>query len=87
MHVRITGKVQGVSFRYYTQRKARELGLSGWVRNCSDDSVESLISGSPDNINLMTAWFSEGSPSSTVDEVISEESDHPLTSGQFHITY
>ncbi|HKI60293.1 MAG TPA: acylphosphatase, partial [Mariprofundaceae bacterium] len=41
--VRIEGRVQGVSFRYYTLQEANRLGIDGWVRNCEDGSVETLI--------------------------------------------
>ena len=68
-HLLITGRVQGVGFRFYMQRKARELGLSGWVRNCRDGSVESVIQGEPGAVDTMIAWARRGPPSAVVAEV------------------
>lgn len=65
-HLRITGRVQGVGFRFYTQRKARELGLAGWVRNCRDGSVEAVIQGSPGAVETMIAWARRGPASAAV---------------------
>jgi acylphosphatase len=65
----ITGRVQGVGFRFYTQRKARELGLTGWVRNCSDGSVEAVIQGTPGAVETMIAWAQRGPPSAVVADV------------------
>jgi acylphosphatase len=65
----ITGRVQGVGFRFYTQRKARELGLAGWVRNCRDGSVEAVIQGAPPAVEAMIAWARRGPPSAVVAEV------------------
>jgi len=45
MHIYVSGKVQGVGFRWSLQRKAREFMLTGWVRNLSDGRVESVIEG------------------------------------------
>lgn len=65
----ITGRVQGVGFRFYMQRKARELGLTGWVRNCRDGSVEAVVQGSPGAVEAMTAWARRGPASAVVAEV------------------
>jgi acylphosphatase len=65
----ITGRVQGVGFRFYTQRKARELGLAGWVRNCRDGSVEAVIQGAPPAVEAMIAWARRGPPSAVVADV------------------
>jgi len=45
LRVRIEGRVQGVFFREFTRRRAQGLGLQGWVRNCSDGSVEAVFEG------------------------------------------
>jgi acylphosphatase len=44
-HVRVIGRVQGVGFRHFVRERARALGLSGWVKNAPDGSVELLVSG------------------------------------------
>ena len=62
----ITGRVQGVGFRFYLQRKARELGLAGWVRNCRDGSVEAVIQGSAEAVDTMIAWARRGPASAVV---------------------
>ena len=49
--IRIYGIVQGVGFRYHATYKASLLGLTGWVRNLEDGSVEMEVQGSPDQIN------------------------------------
>jgi acylphosphatase len=71
--VRIKGKVQGVYFRDYTRRQAVSLGLTGWVRNLPDGSVEALLCGNQEQIGSMLRWFHTGSPLSRVDKVIVED--------------
>lgn len=68
-HLIITGRVQGVGFRFYMQRKARELGLTGWVRNCRDGSVEAVIQGTSAAVETMIAWARRGPPSAVVADV------------------
>jgi acylphosphatase len=65
----ITGRVQGVGFRFYMERKARELGLSGWVRNRRDGGVEAVVQGSAAAVESMIAWARRGPPSAVVAEV------------------
>ena len=68
-HLLITGRVQGVGFRFYTQRKAHELGITGWVRNCRDGSVEGVIQGASEAVETMISWARRGPPSAVVAEV------------------
>ena len=68
-HLAISGRVQGVGYRFYMQRKARELGLTGWVRNRHDGSVEAMIQGGPEAVEAMTAWARRGPPSAAVADV------------------
>jgi acylphosphatase len=75
----ITGRVQGVGFRFYMQRKARELGLTGWVRNCRDGSVEADIHGAPGEVETMIAWARRGPPSAVVAEVRVTDADGDYT--------
>jgi acylphosphatase len=67
--VYITGRVQGVSFRYYTIEQAEALGLAGWVRNLSDGRVEAVFEGEKESVEEMIRWCKNGSPSAKVTNV------------------
>lgn len=86
IQVCVVGRVQGVFFRDYTRRKAEELNLVGWVKNCSDGNVESLISGSPASVKKMVDWFHQGSPHSRVREVLIHETKPDTDLTTFIIT-
>lgn len=72
-HVHVSGIVQGVAFRYYAQRKAEELGVSGWVRNLPDGRVEAVFEGDPDRVSEAIAWCESGPSSADVEDVSVEE--------------
>jgi len=79
--VRITGRVQGVGYRYWTEQTARRLGLDGWVRNRSDGSVEALIAGEGAAVAEMLAAFRQGPPHSRVSGVATAPADGPAETG------
>ena len=81
-HLRIHGRVQGVGFRYSMLREAKRLGLSGWVRNRRDGSVEALVQGKADIVAAMVAWSKQGPPGAQVIEVSVANADgEPALSG------
>ena len=73
--VRVTGRVQGVFFRAWTRGEAQTLGLCGWVRNCSDGTVEAHLEGEADAVEEMLDLMREGPPGARVDEVSVETAD------------
>ncbi len=81
VRVVIRGRVQGVWFRGWTERRARERGLDGWVRNRRDGAVEALFSGPGNEIDAMVADCAKGPPAARVDTVDAEPADPPGTSG------
>lgn len=83
----ITGKVQGVYFRAFTQEEAENLNLSGWVRNLPSGAVEALICGPADLVAIMVDWLATGSPHSRVDQVTVEEVSNPGGLQGFTIRY
>lgn len=83
LSVRVTGRVQGVGFRLATVRQAHLLGVTGWVRNALDGSVEAMIQGSPDQIDLMLQWLRVGPPAAQVREVDSEKVYEDRRYGRF----
>ncbi|TAJ55127.1 MAG: acylphosphatase [Nevskiaceae bacterium] len=66
---RVRGRVQGVGFRQATQRRASQLGLEGWVRNCADGSVEGLATGSPTALERLRQWLQQGPPTAWVESL------------------
>jgi acylphosphatase len=84
--VRVTGRVQGVSFRWYAVREARRLGLAGWVRNEPDGAVAVHLEGPDDAVEVMVAWCGHGPPAARVDNV--ELRDVPATgASSFEVDY
>ena len=60
----VHGVVQGVGFRYSTQREALQLGLTGYARNLDDGSVEVLACGEAEQVEKLIAWLKAGGPRS-----------------------
>ena len=68
-HLRISGRVHGVGFRFHLERKARELGVTGWVRNRFDGTVEAVVQGTPEAVDAMIAAARQGPRSARVTDV------------------
>jgi len=68
-HLKISGCVQGVGFRYSMAEEAERLGVTGWVRNRSDGTVEAVIDGAPDAVEAVLGWARRGPRGASVTEV------------------
>lgn len=75
--VRISGKVQGVFFRYSAKLEANRLGLAGWIRNCEDGDVQTTVEGPRQRVGEFVAWCRVGPPAATVSDV--EVNESPAT--------
>ena len=85
--LRIRGLVQGVGFRYSMHREAQRLGLTGWVRNRRDGTVEAVVAGPEAAVEALVAWSRLGPPSARVDSVeISVEAAGGFTAFEQHPT-
>jgi acylphosphatase len=71
----ITGRVQGVAFRWYTRETAVGLGVTGWVRNLPDGSVELTAEGNREQLEDLLAWCRQGPSMASVDDMRTEWSD------------
>jgi acylphosphatase len=69
VHLVIRGRVQGVFFRAATQREARRLGVTGWVKNRTDGNVEVLAEGDEDAVKELSLWANHGPSAARVDQV------------------
>jgi len=70
----VLGEVQGVFFRDTCRRQAQAHGVTGWVRNCPDGTVEAAFEGEPEAVQAMIAWARKGPPMAYVGRVeVTEE--------------
>ena len=70
----ISGEVQGVFFRDTCRRQAQAHGVTGWVRNSPDGTVEAVFEGAPEAVQAMIAWARKGPSMAYVDRVeVTEE--------------
>ena len=68
-HVIISGRVQGVGFRYFTKKSAESLGVSGWVKNLRSGDVEAVLQGSSESVDEMMNRLEAGPTTARVDEI------------------
>jgi acylphosphatase len=68
-HLKISGRVQGVGFRYSMAEEAERLHVTGWVRNRHDGTVEAVVDGAPDAVEGILAWVHRGPRGASVTDV------------------
>lgn len=72
-HFWISGRVQGVFYRASTEKKAKSLGISGWVRNLSDGRVEVVATGEETALSDFEKWLWQGPENARVESVVARE--------------
>ena len=85
-HLIIAGRVQGVGFRYSLMKEAQKFGVTGWVRNRSDGSVEAVVAGEASAIEKILAWAHRGPTMARVDSVHVSEADGNFSDFSLHET-
>jgi acylphosphatase len=87
LHLSVKGRVQGVGYRYYVHRTATALGLTGYVRNRADGTVEVIAEGDSDHLNQLVTLLKEGPNFAFVEDV--ERKTMPYEGGftQFSIQF
>ncbi|MEW6117243.1 MAG: acylphosphatase [Nitrospirota bacterium] len=86
-HLFISGRVQGVNYRWFTQGVAQSLSLSGWVRNLPDDRVEAVFEGEREQIERAIVQCKQGPAASRVDAVDVTWDDRLENFSDFRIRY
>jgi len=87
VNVIVSGIVQGVNFRRYTQLTARQLGVNGWVRNLPDGRVEGCFEGDAEAVGSLLDWCRSGPPSGRVDNLEIREGSFTAEFSDFSIIY
>ena len=77
----VRGRVQGVGFRWFVEREAKQLGLAGWVQNNEDSTVECLAAGPNEKVEALKARLAQGPRASRVDRVDEFEAQPEETRG------
>ncbi len=67
--VLVSGRVQGVAFRWHAVEQARQLGVDGWIQNLPDGRVEAWVQGKPVAVESMLTWLARGPTHARVDSV------------------
>jgi acylphosphatase len=81
LRLRISGRVQGVCYRWYTRDTAADLGLSGWVRNLPDGAVELVAEGPREKLEQLLGWCRRGPDLARVTDIQAEWEE---ATGEFH---
>lgn len=68
-HIMIRGFVQGVGYRKWARKEAQKMGITGWIRNLPDGSVEALLQGPKETVGILLATYKKGSFLSEIEEV------------------
>jgi acylphosphatase len=84
--IKVTGRVQGVSFRWYAAREAERLGVAGWVRNEPDGSVGAQVEGDDAAVDAMVEWCRHG-PSYAAVRGVAVTEVQPTGASGFDIRY
>ncbi|WP_215143699.1 acylphosphatase [Exiguobacterium qingdaonense] len=74
-HLIVSGRVQGVGFRYFSQETAQQIGIKGWVRNQSDGTVELHVEGSEKDIDTFKQALKDGNRFVGVDRIEEGEAE------------
>jgi acylphosphatase len=83
--VYLSGKVQGVSFRFHAHEQASALKLKGWVRNLHDGRVELVLAGPASDVEAVIRWARKGPPTAEVEKVEIQEADLSVATEAFFI--
>ena len=83
----VKGIVQGVNFRYYTQRQAAKYNITGWVKNLPDGSVAAVFEGEDHDVAAMVQWCRQGPTSARVTELIEQPEDYRGEFSSFSVKY
>lgn len=87
LHIIVSGKVQGVGFRYFSQIKAVQYGVTGWAKNLADGSVEIVALGSKDQLDPFIEDLRIGNPFSKINHIEITESETTENYHSFTIKY
>ena len=85
--LKVTGRVQGVCFRAETKRQADARGITGWVRNCDDGSVEIFAQGEEEDLQNLEGWCAEGPSGAEVERVEKTEEEIVKNAKEFEIRH
>ena len=80
LHLQIEGRVQGVWFRESMRREAERLGVTGWVRNAPDGSVEAVVQGADEAVDALIEWARSGPPLARVDRLTHKDAQGEFSS-------
>jgi acylphosphatase len=84
--VRVTGRVQGVSYRWYAEQEAERLGVRGWIRNEPDESVAGHFEGPDEAVDAMVSWCRRGPSYAAVRDVAVTEA-RVTQASEFRVRY
>ena len=87
IHLIISGRVQGVFYRFSTKRQAKILNITGWVRNNEDRTVEIIAEGEEESLKKLNAWCHKGPLMARVDDIKTEWENYTGEFEYFSIRY